>query len=242
MLELLAAEPDKVFSLSEIAATLDLNRGTTGNILRTLLERDYVERLSGRRGYRLGPMALRLGSPSVPDREIIAAARPVLQNLTQTLNETSLIGVIRGYRRVTLDSVPCDRDLQVRSRQVRDVYETASGRLVLAYYSAEQLAAFLRHAGLPAESTWKGIADRESLQRALAKIRNNELAITRSLEHVIGLAVPVRREDRVIASASVYLPEVRFRSSQRERIIEALRQAGREISRRLTHADGKEVP
>ena len=234
ILELLALEPDKVHSLGEIAETFGLNRGTCSNILKTLSERNYVERLSGRRGYRLGVMADQLRGARSLDHGIVSAARPVLRRLTQSLNETSLVGVLRGDKRVTLDSLQCDRDLQARSRQVRNAYETATGRLLVAFFPSERLDAFVTSAGLPPPDVWPGVDSRESLARALAKIRKAELATTRSSDHIVGLAVPVRRADDVLASVSVYLPEIRFRATHRQEILAALRDAGRQISRRLT--------
>ena len=234
ILELLAVEPEKVHSLGEIAATFGLNRGTCSNILKTLSERNYVERLSRRRGYRLGVMAEQLRGARSLDRAIVAAARPILRGLAESLNETSLVGVLRGHTRVTLDSVQCDRDLQARSRQVRNAYETATGRLLAAFLPPERLDAFLQSAGMPGPEVWPGVGNRQSLNRALAKIRKGELAMTKSPEHIVGLAVPVRRGEDVLASVSVYLPEIRFRASRREEITTALRDAGRQISRRLT--------
>jgi DNA-binding IclR family transcriptional regulator len=233
ILELLGSEPERIFPLGEISQLLDLHRATCSNILKTLWERGYVERLPARAGYRLGSLAAPWQGSAEHDREIALVARPVLQQLSQTLNETSLIGVIRGTKRVTLESAACDRDLQVRSRQVRNVYETASGRLLLAYLPRRRQSAFIERVGLPDEQVWREIRSQKDLEDALLKIRRRELARSDSPEHVVGLAVPVRREEQVVASVSVYLPEVRFTARRRKKIISALRKAGEEISRQL---------
>ena len=233
ILELLSSRPDRVFPLGEIAQLLDLHRATCSNILKTLWERGYVERLPSRGGYRLGNLASPWQGWAEHDRELSLVARPVLQLLSQVLNETSLIGVIRGTKRVTLESAACDRDLQVRSRQVRNVYETASGRLLLAYLPRQQQTAFIERAGLPDERVWGEIRSPEDLETALATIRRRRLARSDSPEHVVGLAVPVRRANQVVASASVYLPEVRFTTQRRKEIISTLRKAGEDISRQL---------
>ncbi len=233
ILELLGSQPDKSFPLGEIAQLLDLHRATCSNILKTLAERGYVERLPSRGGYRLGSLTSPWQGLAAHDRELAVLARPVLQALSQELNETSLIGVIRGTRRVTLECAASDRDLQVRSRQVRSVYETASGRLLLAYLPAEQQAAFIQRAGLPEETVWPEVKSAEDLQRVLAGIRRQKLARSDSAEHVVGLAVPVWQAGQVVASVSVYLPQVRFTAKDRGQIIDALREAGEEITQRL---------
>lgn len=233
VLELLAEDPQKGRPLGQIAQSLGLHKGTCGNILRTLVERGYVERTEDQRAYRLGPMLRQVATGAAGDAELVAAAHYVLQNLTQNLNETSLLGVVRGSKRITLDSVPCDQDLQVNSREVRDVYETASGRVVLAYFSEERFEAFLRRTGPPDAGVWPGVQSRAELRAALSTIAEEELAVTRSPKHIVGLAVPVRKQDDVVASVSVYLPEVRYEPARQEAIIEALREAGRQITHRL---------
>jgi DNA-binding IclR family transcriptional regulator len=50
MLELLGSQPERVFPLGEIAQLLDLHRATCSNILKTLSQRGYVERLPARGG------------------------------------------------------------------------------------------------------------------------------------------------------------------------------------------------
>jgi len=193
ILELLGSQPGKIYPLGEIAQLLELHRATCSNILKTLAQRGYVERLPSRGGYRLGSLASPWQGLAAHDRELSILARPILQALSEELNETSLIGVIRGTRRVTLECAASDRDLQVRSRQVRDVYETASGRLLLAYLPTEQLSAFVDRVGLPTESVWPEVQSAGDLEKAFEKIRRQELARSDSAEHIVGLAVPVWR-------------------------------------------------
>ncbi len=233
ILELLATRPDHIYSLGELADSLGLHRATCSNILKTLAKRNYVERLDQRGGYRLGTMALQLGGLAELDHQLVAAAEPVLRELTAEVNETSLLGVVRGNKRVTLASAACDRDLQARSRQVRTVYETATGRLLLAYREPGQRQAFVEQIGLPQAEVWEQVQSADDLERELAKIRRKELAITRSTEHVVGLAVPIRSGGQVVASVSMFLPQVRFTAARRSELIEGLRHAGATITRRL---------
>jgi len=49
ILELLAKDPDKVLTLSEVANTFNLNHGTCANIIKTLVDRNYVEKLPAKK-------------------------------------------------------------------------------------------------------------------------------------------------------------------------------------------------
>ena len=45
ILELIAEEPEKQKSLSEISEKLDLNSGTCANIIKTLVSRNYINKI-----------------------------------------------------------------------------------------------------------------------------------------------------------------------------------------------------
>ena len=60
ILEMCAKNAEKVYSLSEIADQLQLNRTTCANIVKTLVTRNYLEQTGYRRGYRLGSKVFHL--------------------------------------------------------------------------------------------------------------------------------------------------------------------------------------
>lgn len=159
-----------------------------------------VEKLCGARGqkkgYRLGPMAYNLTNNPSYNQNLVSAAKDVMEELTSQLNETSLLGILRNHKRFILHLVNSDQDLQVRSRSERNVYETASGRVLLAYLTPKEQENFILVNGLPAEDIWQEAASREGLENALSKIKKNELAITYSKTHIIGLAVPIKKRSK----------------------------------------------
>lgn len=233
VLEYLARDQARAFTLTEIAEGLQLNAATCANILQTLVSKNYVEHLGRKKGYRLGPMAYSLTNNANYGQQLVTAAKDVMEALTAELNETSILGVIRNNKRFILHLVNSDQDLQVRSRTERNVYETASGRLLLSYMSEREREGFLVANGLPPADIWEEASTPEGLLTALAAIRVDELAITLSKTHIIGLAVPIRQGITVVASLSVFLPQVRYSNPRKKEIVRALRQAGSEISRQL---------
>ena len=54
ILEIIAHDHNKEWGLSEIANELELNHGTCANILKTLVQRGYVEQMGLKKGYKLG--------------------------------------------------------------------------------------------------------------------------------------------------------------------------------------------
>ena len=234
VLEFVARDQTRPYTLTEIAEGLQLNQATCANILQTLVSKNYVEHVGRKKGYRLGPMAFSLTNNTDYGQHLILAAKDRMEQLTAELNETSILGVIRNQKRFILHLVNSDQDLLVRSRTERNIYETASGRILLAFLTDKEREALLRQIGLPPAEVWETAASVDGLASVLAAIRTDELAVTLSKSHIIGLAVPVRRHQAVVASLSVFLPQVRC-SPQREKvIIQALRQAADDISQRLS--------
>lgn len=233
ILEYLAQDPEKAYTLTAIAEALHMNQATCVNILQTLVSKNYVEHAGRKKGYRLGPMAYNLTNNPSYNQNLVSAAKDVMEELTTQLNETSLLGILRNHKRFILHLVNSDQDLQVRSRSERNVYETASGRVLLAYLSPKELENFLQINGFPAEDIWQEATAREGLDNALSKIKKDELAITYSKTHIIGLAVPIKKKEQVIAALGVFLPEIRFSAARKKEIILCLRKSAQTIKERL---------
>lgn len=233
ILEYLGQDQEKAYTLTEISESLDLNQATCANILKTLVSKNYVEHLGRKKGYKLGPMAFNLTNNLAYNQNLIMAAKDIMEELTAKLNETSLLGVLRNQKRFILHLIHSDQDLQVRSRSERNVYETASGRILLAYLSKKERENFIASNGLPTEQVWKEATTTEALYAALDKIAKDELTITYSLKHIIGVAVPIRKSGKVIAALGVFLPEIRFSAAKKKEIIHEMKLDAKRIMEKL---------
>ena len=233
ILEWVARDSSRTYSLTEIAGGLQMNQATCVNILQTLVSKNYIEHLGRKKGYRLGPMAYNLTNNLAYSQHLVLAAKEPMESLTAQLNETAILGIIRNQKRFIVHLVNSDQDLQVRSRSERSIYETASGRVLLAYQSPKEVDSFVQANGLPAPENWPEAITPTDLKAALEEIRSRELAITRSPSHIIGLAVPIRKANQVVASLSVFLPEIRCSAGRQAEIIHALQTTGRVITERL---------
>jgi len=242
ILEYVARDQSRAFTLTEIAEALNLNQATCANILRTLVEKAYLEHVGRKKGYRLGPMAYNLTGSQAYGQNLVTAAKDVMEGLTARLNETSLLGVLRNQKRYILHLVNSDQDLQVRSRTERNVYETATGRVLLAYLPDKEREAFIQFNGLPTAETWPGAETEAGLLEILRRIRADGLATTHSKSHIIGLAVPIRAGGRVLAALSIFLPEIRCSAQRKKEVVQALRTAAEQIDARLSAEASPKVP
>ena len=233
ILEFIARDADRAYSLTEIAEGLNMHQATCVNILQTLVEKSYLEHLGRKKGYRLGPMAYNLTNNLSYSQHLVTAAKEVMENLTAQFNETSILGVIRNQKRFIVHLVNSDQDLQVRSRSERSLYETATGRLLLAYLSPRDRDSLVATIGLPPSAVWPEAATQAGLEAELQTIRHDELCVTLSPTHIVGLAVPIRKQKQVVASLSIFLPEIRCTDEKKAALITALQQAAALIDKQL---------
>ncbi|GAB3180569.1 IclR family transcriptional regulator [Telluribacter humicola] len=237
ILELVAQDQERAYTLTEISERLDLNQATCANILKTLVSKNYIEHLGRKKGYKLGPMAFNLTNNLSYNQSLILSAKDVMEELTLQLNETSLLGILRNQKRYILHIVHSDQDLQVRSRTERNVYETATGRLLLANLTPKEQENFIQANGIPPADTWKEAANRPELEEALTKIKAEGFVITLdSVKHVVGLAAPIRKDNKVIAALSIFLPESRYSGARKKLLAQSLKEAADKISIRLHQA------
>lgn len=249
LLEFLAAEGARERPLAEIAEGLDLNKATCSHLLKTLVELGYAEQSGPRKGYRLGPMAYMLSRGAAYRRDLVAAAEPRMADLAREVRETVLLAVLRRGRRFTLCQIDGTQDVQVRAEPVAtahggasppwhttttvNVYETATGRLLLAHSAEDEVAAFVRANGLPG-SRWPAVTDEASLASALAEIRGAGRVVNVTPTHVVGIAYPVRQDGRVVAALGLYLPEFRFGGEHKGKVLGGMEHAAAAVSSRLT--------
>ena len=86
VMQLLAAEPDRSFSLADITRRLDISRATGHAIMTTLAVHQWVLRDDATAGYSCGPAFATLGRPSNH-----RALRPVLSELAESLGTQVLL-------------------------------------------------------------------------------------------------------------------------------------------------------
>lgn len=241
ILELCARNQDKTLSLSEIADKLELNHGTCANIIKTLVARNYIEQVGYKKGYRLGAMAYHLTGNFSFRKYLVQAAKIPMQEFVEELNETCLLAILRktDLKRIVLHQVQSSHDLTVRTSVEKDAYNSSTGRLMLAYLSEKEIEAVIDKFGFPDSAVWSEAGNKERFYKELEKIKQEGVAVQLDRNHIVGLAVPVFKENAAIASLSVYLPETRYQGDTKIIILNRLKKAARQINSSLTDDSAK---
>lgn len=233
ILELIAQDRSRLYTLSEISGRLNLNNGTCANIVKTLVTRGYVEQEGRKTGYRLGSMSYLLTGNYSHKQELLGAATEPMNRLSDLLNESSILSVLKDDIRLVLFEVKSTHELQVVNKKEKEAYRTSTGRMILACMEEKEQSEFVRKFGLPVADAWPGIEDEEDLKTELNKIRKKQLAIQISKAQIVGMAIPVYKNHKVIASLGIYLPETRYTPAMQAKALEELRRTGELINNKL---------
>ncbi len=232
ILEMCAKNSEKAYSLREIADQLQLNQTTCANIVKPLVTRNYLEQTGYRGGYRLGSKVFHLAGNFSFRKNLVQVAKRQMEEMVDELNETCMLSVLRknDMKRIVLYEVLSHNELFVRTDIEKSAYSNASGRLLLAYLPDKELETLVDRFGMPGVAEWPGITTREKLFNEFKKIRESGISLNNNPSHIVGIAVPVKDGDEVIASLGLYMPEVRYRDNMKRFVTNRMKQAADRIS------------
>ena len=99
ILEYISIDPAKPKLLGHIANDLKLNPATCANIIKTLVNRGYLEKSDIQKGYQIGKQLTHLSSEKYSYQNLIDVADIEMKNITKQLNEKCLLAVLKGDKR-----------------------------------------------------------------------------------------------------------------------------------------------
>lgn len=232
ILEYIAREPEKPKLLGEIAADLNLNAGTCANILKTLVDRNYIQRLEKQKGYLLGTMAEGFTGYEGSNKKLMDAAKDEVQKITRQLNENTLIGVLKDDKRMVLLECNGNHELRATTATEKRAYTTAVGRILIAMLPDDEVENYIHKYGLPGVDEWLEAVDKKGFFKQVQKIRTQGYAVRINAQHILGFAVAIHNGEKAVASLAVYMPENRF-DKRTEELSKLLKASAKKISKKL---------
>jgi DNA-binding IclR family transcriptional regulator len=212
--------------VDELGTLLDTPTSTVYRYLRTLTEFGFVERSVA--GYRLGPRLVIGQGTNVTSEELIRVADPVLQSLAAETGETAVITRRIGLAAVCLQEAQSTQPLRVNLApgSSMPLYRGALAKVLLAYAPEDILDEFLGQE----PSATPGLR-RKELKKDLAAIVESGVARSESefISGTVSIAVPIIRNDGIVAAIGVIGPEDRCGLSWRARVARILPGAAAEI-------------
>ena len=160
------SESPEALGVSELARRLGMGKSTVYGLVTTLRDVGALEADSGAKRYRIGRGLTALAMRSVGGKDVRAAARPHLERLAATTQQTSFLGLVGTDTVTILDLVHGRPGMSVSAAvgSAIPLLAGAVGKAVLAAWEPRRRARFIAHISLP-RFTPQSVTDREAYAR-----------------------------------------------------------------------------
>lgn len=235
ILELLARRGEA--GVTELASDIGVHKSTVSRLLAALEDRELVEQAFERGKYRLGFGILRLANAVSGRLDVTRQGREICERLALEVGETVNIAVLRSEYAVNVDQARGPAAISTHNwvGELTPLHATSSGKVLLAFMSADARRDLLAEAGLR-RFTEHTITSVERLEAQLQDVpRTGYVVSLEELEHGLNaVAAPIRDHlGGVIAALSVSGPAYRLTVERVQEIAPAVVWAADDVSRRM---------
>lgn len=225
---------------SEISRKLGIPKSSASYILRTLVHRGYLQRDAESGRYRLGLKILSLGRDVQEGLDIADVALPYMRSLVERTQMTAHLAVLDQGEAVYVEKVEAPGFFKVNTWVGRRMYvhSTSVGKALVAWLPKPEVEELLRARGLK-KRTPKTIASMARLLAELEKVRAQGYAVDDEENSLGARCVGAPIFDAlggVPAALGLSGTLTQINEESMPRIVDALKEAARRISRQLARA------
>ncbi|MCQ3811844.1 MAG: IclR family transcriptional regulator [Acidimicrobiia bacterium] len=199
--------------VTDLAERVELPKSTVARLLAALEAEGAVEQVEAGGVYRIGDGLIDIAGAVPAGRSLIAAARPHLLELAESLGEVAGLSIIDDGRIYYLDHTESSSDVQLRdwTGEYAPLHSVSSGVVMLAHLPSDEQEAYLAH---PLEqcTPWTNL-DPDILRERLTQARSLGYAwgYEEFAEGINAVAAPVLGEDGFpLAALHVHGPAYRY--------------------------------
>ena len=200
-------------TLSKLSSRTGLNISTCHHLLATLVQRGFVTKGLGRRGYALGARILYLSHVCL-QVDLPRRAQSAVDRISQATGETVHLAALRGDELVNVLKRESRHAVRVDGGAIgtRDAaHATATGKAILAWLPEDEIRRIVTAHGMT-KFTPNTITDFTALMEALRLVRRNGVAFDREefRPGVICVGAAIRDQSgAVVGSISASTPSMR---------------------------------
>jgi len=224
--------------MSELVEETGFHKSSVQRILSTLEQEGFLERCpENLLLYRLGLESLLLGNAARENLGLRELARPFLEELVESTQETAHLSVVDNFQVYYVDKVDSPQAVRMVTRvgQHIPIHTSSMGKALLAHMDTGELLAGLKAAGLP-RVTRHSITSQDELLAELARVRESGLAFDDEewAPGVRCVGSPVfDHAGRAVAAVSISGPANRLEGRALQKAAQEVKTAARAISDRL---------
>jgi len=224
-------------TVEEIAQRSGLPKSTCYRFLNTLKRKNVIEFEEASGKYKLGVRLLKLESAIYNSLSVAEISIPYLQQLSGISGETAQLVVLNKNEGICVERVESTATLRVMPDKGTPIHlhSGASGKVIMAYLSAEERDRIIKEKGLR-KFTANTIINPDALRKELDEIRKHGYGISDQeiYQGVKAVAAPIfNARGKITASICVAGPRDRLTPKKVTNLVPRIKEAARKISDQL---------
>jgi len=235
IIEYIGARNGRPVLPGEIVDALNLNQPTTIRILKDLVELGYLDQVSRQAGYCLGPLAYWVTQGKQYMHQLTSMADPIVNDCARDIGNSVLFAVLHDTSRYILAHYNYNPNviIELDTPLYDDLYETATGRVLLAFCDRKQREKIIRSLGTPSQEDWSEASTPDKLKKCLGKIKKDGFEKNLSPRFQIA-AFPVYSNDKFIAALGASVPPNLFSEKELAEKFDRVARAAQLITDKLS--------
>jgi len=222
-------------ALAELSRRTNIRPNTLHNILKTMLRCGYVAQNSDS-SYAAGPKCNAIGNENKFRKFADIYLKTELEKLNSQTGESSVFYTLRNGGKVPVLSQNSGSAITVDQSKINSFtfFSKATGRILAAFASREELDEIIERNGLPGKS-WNDIDSKAKLASAISEIKKAGYIIIHEENGITSIAVPVLDSTgKLIGALGCYAPSFRCPPEKHESIIQSLFSSAADIRNYLS--------
>ena len=233
ILEAFSQNPTSPVTLEEITQSVRLAKTTVHRLLYSMKKIGYVDQNEQTGKYMLSPKFFELGRAVLPYQRVVAAAKPLLENLRLRSGESVHVGVLDKGLVTYIAVVESQNPYRCAAviGEYNYAHSTAIGKCLLADLPEAAVEDIIREHGLP-KMARNTISNGTQLLQELQRVREEGVATNNeeNIDGVICVAAPIRDQSgRVAAALSVSGPAIRMQV-----VVDGVKQEVKRVTARIS--------
>ncbi|TKB99209.1 IclR family transcriptional regulator domain-containing protein [Pedobacter cryophilus] len=230
ILEYISNDVERPKLMGHIAIDLNLNTATCANIMKTLVNRGLIKKADHEKGYVLDNGLTEIANGSFGFKDLLNKATNEMEKALHVLNENNLIAILKKNQRIVLQRKNSTQMVQALTADEKNAYDSSTGRLLIALLPDKDLQLYIKRYGFPSKNVWPGADNQTKFLEQISLIKKQGYALIEDTGQIVGIACPIYKKDKVIASFSIYMPSFRYNEKLKENMINTAIDVANKIS------------
>lgn len=233
----------KELSISDLADKTSLSKSTVHRLVSTLVELRILKQNPDNLRYQLGLKIFEIGQIAYHQMDLRHIAKESLERLSQLTGETTHLVVMDENEILYIDKIDSFQAVNMTSYigQRLPAHSSAVGKILISYFSEEQLENYILCKGLPAK-TKNTITDPDILKEKLIQVKKQGYSIDNEENepYVRCVATCIKNyQGNPVAAISVSGPVMRMTDGKIKTITKEICSTAEEISALLGYKEDK---